>query len=806
MNRLHGARSRFSRFAILWALLVSHVLFSCASASPDEGAPEDERLGRVTQAICTGGIKCGGDGDDCCPADGDDCCGKICIKAASVGFCCGSTVCNSNQFCADGQCCNTACNGKCEACSAAKTGLTNGQCASIPNGSDPDNECSYSSPNCAVGNTCNGGGACAPAASGLACAATTCSGSTLTGSLCNGTGTCTSSSTSCGNYLCADGSSCGTTCAGDGQCVTAAYCRSSDHTCQPDLNDGLTCSSNTQCKNGHCVDGVCCETACTGSCQACSAAKKGSGVNGQCENVKKGTDPDNNCSADASTSCQQDGTCDGQGACQLYGSSTSCGAGNTCSGATLLGHHCDGFGTCVEGETSCAPYLCAASACPTGCNNDNACSPGNYCTGNKCVPKLDEGTECAAGRECSSGFCVEEVCCDSACDGTCQACTAANKASGDDGACGDAKTGTDAHDDCADEGALTCKRDGTCDGAGACRLYLEGIPCGETNCEDNVQTGHACDGTGTCLDNSQHACDLYVCKGDACTFSCTEHEDCSEDAYCNVTQGTCEKKQPDGTACDDPATCASNLCVDGLCCNKACAGQCEACDVVTAPGTCSPIVGQPHGVRPACDAGTDDDVCGARACDGEQDNTSCVGYVGAEVTCRDEACTDGVETFSATCDKAGSCGALKTKKCEPYVCQGTGCGAAPCENDGDCAAKFRCDAKKKDCVPKDVASCDGGHVITNPDGTTSDCAPFKCEGSVCKDMCASVKDCVSGYVCNASGVCLAPSAGSDDSGGCGCRVAGGEGERAPLWLSIIGLAAAALRRRRWMTTVRNSRP
>ena len=38
-------------------------------------------------------------------------------------------------------------------------------------------------------------------------------------------------------------------------------------------------------------------------------------------------------------------------------------------------------------------------------------------------------------------------------------------------------------------------------------------------------------------------------------------------------------------------------------------------------------------------------------------------------------------------------------------------------------------------------------VIGNLDGTTTDCAPFKCEGSVCKASCASVDDRVSGVVC-----------------------------------------------------------
>jgi MYXO-CTERM domain-containing protein len=234
-----------------------------------------------------------------------------------------------------------------------------------------------------------------------------------------------------------------------------------------------------------------------------------------------------------------------------------------------------------------------------------------------------------------------------------------------------------------------------------------------------------------------------------------------------------------------------------VCCDKACAGQCQACDVVTAPGTCSPIVGKPHGVRPACDPGTPDDVCSARACDGEQDTNSCVGYVGAETTCRDQTCADGVETFSATCDGSGTCGPAgpaKTKKCEPYVCQGDGCGAAPCADDKDCASKFRCDAVKKDCVPRDVASCDGDHVIGNPDGTTTDCAPFKCEGSVCKDSCASVDDCVSGFVCDAASHCISASSSGSSPSGCGCRAAGGGTEKTPLLLLLLGLTAAARRR------------
>lgn len=683
------------------------------------------------------------------------------------------------------------------ACSAAKKGGgADGTCGAVLSGTDPDGECNYVSPNCAVGDACNGAGACRPAAANTPCGATTCSNGTVTGSLCNGASTCVNTPTSCGPYLCADSTKCATTCNDDNQCATSAFCRTSDQTCQPDLDDGLPCSADSQCGSGHCVDDVCCETTCTGACQACSAAKKGSGADGVCDDVAEDTDPDDDCAPDAPSTCQKNGECSGHGTCKLYVESIRCGTAD-CAGPNLVGHHCDGLGTCVDGETSCAPYLCAASVCPTTCGDDNACVTGNYCTNDECKPKLGDGVECSANRECSSGFCVEGVCCAEECNNPCQACAAANKESGEDGVCGLAKVGTDPHEDCVDDGALSCKRDGACDGAGACRVYEEGTACGATSCEDNVQTGFACDGDGKCKSDSVHDCGLYVCTAGACTRSCTDHDDCSEDAYCNTKSGTCKEKLDDGEDCDDPDTCSSGYCVDGLCCNKACGGQCEACDVTTAPGTCSPIVGQPHGIRPACDPGTEDDVCSARACDGERDTSSCVGYAGSDTPCRDQTCEDGVETFSATCNGEGTCdaaGPAKTKKCEPYVCQGNGCGSAPCENESDCASKFRCDPVKHDCVPKDAASCDGDHVVSNPDGTTTDCTPFKCEGTGCKDSCASVKDCVSGFVCDAAQTCVAPSRASPSPEGCGCRV-GGAREYEQFWVLAIGLCAAALRRR-----------
>jgi len=712
--------------------------------------------------------------------------------------CSAASQCSSGN-CVDGFCCDAPCSGVCQACSAAKTGGVNGTCKAVSVATDPDGECPDDGPpSCGHDGACDGVGACRKYANGTACGSTTCSMGMQTGYACDGAGKCQQGqSASCDPYACS-GAACATTCASDADCIAAAYCDATSH-CAADQGNGKSCSKGSQCATGNCVDGVCCDQACSGACQACSAAKKGAGKDGVCGNEQAGTDPDNDCSADAPTTCKNDGSCDGQGACKKYDAGTVCGA-TQCAGSQLSGQQCDGLGSCKVGQaSSCSPYVCLSSSCAGSCGDDNGCVAGFYCAGGTCKSKSDDGQLCSGGHECKSGFCVEGVCCDTACNGVCQACTAANKASGVDGACDLAKVGTDAHGDCEDEGAISCKRNGLCDGAGACSAYAAGTACGITSCEGNVQTGFACDGAGKCDANAQNDCKLYACSSGACAVACADSSDCNTGAFCDVAPGICKKKQIDGSKCEGPGTCASGYCVDGLCCNVACGEQCEACDVMTAPGTCSPIVGVPHGIRPKCDPGTPDDVCSARACDGEQATNTCVGYVGAETSCRDQTCADGVETFSASCDGAGLCGPagpVKTKKCEPYVCQGSGCGAAPCAADRDCAPKFRCDSAKQDCVPRDVASCDGDHVIGNPDGTTTDCAPFKCEGSVCKASCASVDDCVSGFVCDAANQCVASASGSASGVGCGCHVAGGRTERASQLLLMLGLSLAARSRRR----------
>ncbi|WP_437878863.1 hypothetical protein [Sorangium sp. So ce513] len=75
----------------------------------------------------------------------------------------------------------------------------------------------------------------------------------------------------------------------------------------------------------------------------------------------------------------------------------------------------------------------------------------------RCAPPTS--TPCSTSSECPSGFCVDGVCCDTACGGRCVACSAAKKGWGDDGTC-DRIACANPDGECA--GDLVCIGNGTC--------------------------------------------------------------------------------------------------------------------------------------------------------------------------------------------------------------------------------------------------------------------------------------------------------------------------------------------------------
>jgi hypothetical protein len=216
-----------------------------------------------------------------------------------------------------------------------------------------------------------------------------------------------------------------------GECNGAGACNQS----QVPLSNGTACMLATQCASGFCADGVCCDAACTGTCKACTAAKKGSGANGTCGDIKYDTDPDEECFA---------GGCSGSGTCQYY-NGLACSTAGEC-----LSQYCvDGF--CCNNYCGSTCYACSAAKKGTGYNGqcglianntdpDNEC--GLTCNGSGACTKASNGVACSTNVDCTSGFCIDGVCCDNACSGVCNACNVPGSVGTCSASCAGSCTGT----------------------------------------------------------------------------------------------------------------------------------------------------------------------------------------------------------------------------------------------------------------------------------------------------------------------------------------------------------------------------
>jgi MYXO-CTERM domain-containing protein len=527
---------------------------------------------------------------------------------------------------------------------------------------------------------------------------------------------------------------------------------------------GATCSVNDECASKSCVDGVCCTTLCTGRCESCSAARKASGVDGDCGPTKDGLVDTGDCSA---TSCAGDGVIN---------------KAQVCNGASVCR---------ADGTISCAPYGCSGSTCLTTCSSDTECATSAFCEASTCKTDLDAGATCARAAQCKSGYCVDGLCCDRSCNAKCEACSAAKKGSGINGKCDPVAADSDPDDDCAAATGDACGLPGTCDGIGACRLYAKsGTVCGATSCVDGKVAGKVCNGAGACGDSTGVACGAYACVGAACTTTCTDATattDCAANAYCTSTT-TCATKKANGTACTASKECSSSFCVDGVCCSSTCTGQCESCNESGTEGACVPVTGEPRGKRPKC-AG-DPAVCGG-TCDGI-DAARCK-YAASSKDCGSKC--ESATASNQKCDGSGEC-LTTTQSCAPFGCDATGC-RTTCATDTDCATGNRCAAPS--CVPiTSGAKCIDPLTSQDSSGKNTPCSPYKCDSDgACKKICTdSAGDCAPGFLCNATTkTCDPPAAVTDEGGGCGCETGVGRASSGGLF-ALLMLSAVVARRRR----------
>ncbi len=243
---------------------------------------------------------------------------------------------------------------------------------------------------------------------------------------------------------------------------------------------------------------------------------------------------------------------------------------------------CDSEGECVG---------CQAFTAEEDCGG-----PQYYCDFPVCRFKVGVGRPCTVADACTTQACTDGYCCDVPCGGTCESCNP-DLTGGEPGVCGPVLGNLDPAGACAPF---------ACDGAGACvggngKPCLVPADCLSNQCVDGVCCNSACNTScrSCALPGLEGSCEL-VGLGEDPENECPGVTNCSGAGECALLAYA--------TACTLDAECAGgSYCVDGVCCQSACAGLCVACNLPGFVGSCAPIL-----------AGQDPDAecVGAQVCNG----------------------------------------------------------------------------------------------------------------------------------------------------------------------------------------------
>jgi MYXO-CTERM domain-containing protein len=463
----------------------------------------------------------------------------------------------ASLHCVDGVCCRSSCSGECEACARDITGTFDGNCSYIQADQDPEDECDPDPgfPNsCGADGSCSGNGGCrAHARQGTACGSTSCSGSTISGNSCDGSGTCSTVPQSCGAYLCS-GNVCATDCSNDAGCTAASYCTQGG-TCAPKKAQGEACSDERECSSGYCVDDTCCNTPCTDACGACST-NTGAAVDGTCGELAKGSACGSNLfctgASVSSCGCEADGDCPADRYCSVDG---------TCLPRKAVGAVCDPAAGEDCKESDCR--VCESAICADGVCCDHLCSAAESCLASRKVSGDDgtcgeaktavNGSRCQESATCTSAHCVDGVCCNEKCSGTCEACTVALKGGGDDGTCGHVEAGTNPLDSSGNpdsDGKPECAENAACDTPVVCDES------GGCFCDTDTTGVPVCDEDGvTILSDTEppYQCTPYRCRLGTCRPDCSDATDCAPGYRCtsdhNCVSSTAGAPSDEGGGC-----------------------------------------------------------------------------------------------------------------------------------------------------------------------------------------------------------------------------------------------------------------
>lgn len=169
---------------------------------------------------------------------------------------------------------------------------------------------------------------------------------------------------------------------------------------------------------------------------------------------------------------------------------------------------------------------------------------------------------------------------------------------------------------------------------------------------------------------------------DSCAGTCDGNGACKakRGQTCNTVAGGCIG----GSQCSP----------DGYCCDTACTGSCQACDLKGMQGMCLPVAsGAPHGNRAACTS--DGTNCGGK-CTGKSDG-SCDYPTGS---CGDGPTCSGNMSVAQSMCKAGSCQRPTAQTCPLSLkCSGTECKTS-CSDKNDCVGGLVCNDGKCEMAPQ----------------------------------------------------------------------------------------------------------
>jgi hypothetical protein len=393
---------------------------------------------------------------------------------------------------------------------------------------------------------------------------------------------------------------------------------------------------------------------------------------------------------------------------------------------------------------ACVPLLLGLAACGGG---HGGSKPDSGTIDAACAAvdggaNRPNGAACGCAGDCQSAFCVDGVCCNSACTDTCKTCNDPSAP----GICSFvAKGGQAPAGQCASSAAATCGQDGTCDGQGHCRKYPAGTVCDPGTCDGaSVSDVNVCDGDGRCKSGPATICVPYNCDTatNKCATTCATNADCASGILC--VNGSCGLK-PNGAVCGKDGECKSNFCADGVCCNVACKGPCISCNQQGRLGTCWPAdvgASDPHGVCAVQAPAT----CGTTgACDGVG---GCARFA-SQTVCVAPACSSDRLNTAGTCDGLGSCRPPGMQNCSPYHCLNGAC-INKCTSNADCVSGHVC--QNGSCGPKS-----NGQPCT----AAGECGSDHCVDGVCCDQ-ACTGGCRSCALQGMLGTCTPVANGADD--------------------------------------------